>query len=336
MLTIDGRPGGGQILRTSLCLSAIEQTPFTIEKIRGSRPEPGLKPQHLATIRTVATLCDAEVTGSTLGSTELAFEPGPLRANSIDIDIGTAGSMTLLFDAVLPIAVGIEDVIVLMATGGTDVKWSPSMAYFRRVKLPLLARFGYLGSVEVERTGFYPEGGGRASLTIEPATIEPIQLLDRGLLDQVDVCSKASEGLAKQEVAERQAQRAALLLEREDIPVRNTAVDHVESTSDGSALLVRADYQGSVVGFDALGERGKPSEAVAEHAVSRFLDFHHGEASVDTYMGDQILVFLAIAGGQVRAPRLTDHLESNVSVIEQFGYNLEIDRRPDGSVVVTA
>lgn len=334
MLTIDGRTGGGQLLRTALSLSALTGTPFTIEDVRASRPSSGLKPQHLAAIEAVAEMCDAEVDGATTDSEELSFEPGPLKPTSHDVDIGTAGSVTLLFDAVLPFATGVDTVFELVATGGTDVKWSPTIGYLSQVKLALLAGFSIDAGVELERTGFYPAGGGRAILRVGPSTMEPLDLVERGSLAGVEIYSKASADLADAEVAERQAERAEERLTDRGLPAEASETDYVDSISDGSSLLLRAEYAESIAGFDALGERGKPSETVADEAVDRFLDFHDGPGTVDRHLGDQLLVFLALAGGSVEAARMTDHIASNVSLINRFGFDLRISERADGAVLL--
>ena len=72
MLEIDGSrgEGGGQILRTSIALSAISKTPVKIIRIRNNRPKPGLAAQHLTGISAVGELCGAEVVGLEKGSTE--------------------------------------------------------------------------------------------------------------------------------------------------------------------------------------------------------------------------------------------------------------------------
>lgn len=127
MIEIDGAAGGGGVLRTALALSAITGEPFRIEDVPGSRPNPGLRPQHHAAVRVVAALRDADVTGAALGADSLTFRPGTAGERRLAADVGTAGSVALLFDAVLPVAATRDAGVELTATGDTDVMWAPTV-----------------------------------------------------------------------------------------------------------------------------------------------------------------------------------------------------------------
>ncbi|MHC1636406.1 MAG: RNA 3'-terminal phosphate cyclase, partial [Candidatus Methanospirareceae archaeon] len=98
MIEIDGSfgEGGGQIVRTAVTLAAITLKEVEIRNIRANRPNPGLAAQHLEAIRAVKRISNAEVKGLRLGSTVLRFSPRRLRGFEGEIDIGTAGSITLL------------------------------------------------------------------------------------------------------------------------------------------------------------------------------------------------------------------------------------------------
>jgi RNA 3'-terminal phosphate cyclase (ATP) len=336
MLTVDGTEGGGQLLRTALSLSTITGTPFRIEDVRGARPTPGLKPQHLAAVRVVADYCDATVEGAELGADALTFRPGDERRTTLDVDVGTAGSVTLLFDTALPIAVTGDEPLELTATGGTDVKWAPTMAYHRLVKLPLLADCGIEADVELTRTGFYPAGGGEATLRSAPSSLSPLDLDRRGDLERVEIYSTAAESLSDRTVADRQAEGAREELAAADLPADVRRVEYVETDSPGSSLLLRGVYEEGLVGVDALGERSRTAEAVADDAVQEFRAVHATDAAVDPFMADQLLVVLALAGGRVRIPTLTDHVRTNLDLLAQFGSDVAVDRRADGTLVVAA
>lgn len=332
LLEIDGTTGGGQLLRTALSLSAITGVPFRIRDVRRTRPNPGLKPQHLAGVDLVADICDADVEGAYPDSDSLTFRPGLLRPEPTRVDIGTAGSVTLLFDTILPITTRFQQPYHLTVTGGTNVKWAPTVEFYRWVKLPFLARYGLNADVDVARTGFYPGGGGKATVRTRPSDLTPIMVAERGGLQRVDVFSKAASRLAERNVADRQATHAREQLEAAGIPTRIQQVEYVPSFSPGSSVLLRGVYEHSLVGFDALGERGRTSEEVAELAVRQFLAFHRGSGAVDGYMADQLMIFLVLQGGSIHIPTVTAHVQANLDVIDKFGGDIHVVRREDGTI----
>lgn len=336
MITIDGTVGGGQLLRTALSLATITDTPFRIDDIRSTRPDPGLKPQHLTGVRLVTDLCDADVEGAELDSNSLTFRPGSARRTPLQADIGTAGSVTLLFDAVLPIAVTYDEPFQLTATGGTNVKWAPTVEYHQLVKLPLLTTCGVDADINLFRTGFYPAGGGKATLDATPSSLSPFDLGTRGELERVEIYSKASEILAERNVADRQATHAQEELESADFPTEIRSVEYVSTLSTGSSLSLRGVYEQTVAGFDALGERGRTSEEVADGAVRQFTAFHASDAPVDAYMADQLMVFLALAGGTIRIPTVTAHVQTNLDLLNAFGSDTYLDRQTDGTLALEA
>ncbi|WP_302080392.1 RNA 3'-terminal phosphate cyclase [Salinibaculum rarum] len=324
MLSIDGAAGGGQLLRTALSLSTITDRSFRIDDIRGDRPNPGLRPQHLSTVDLVADFCDADVEGAKAGAESLVFEPGSTCHTDLSVDVGTAGSLMLLFDTILPIGVTCDEPICVTATGGTNVKWSPTVEYHQHVKLPLLARYGLEATLELERTGFYPAGGGRATLETTPWTRQPLELDERGSLERVEIYSKASADLEDSDVADRQARHAAKLLDDDGFPVSVEDVAYVPSDSPGSSILLRAVYDRTLAGFEELGERGRPSEEVAEAAVAQFQSVHSSGATVDVHMADQLMVLLALAGGRLAIPEVTDHVRTNLELITTFGSDMHL------------
>lgn len=330
MNELDGSEAGGQFLRTALALAALDGDPVKIEGIRGARSTPGLRPQHRTAVRLLSEICDAEVEGASEGSTDVTFRPDEIRGGRYSVDVGTAGSLTLLFDAVLPLATRIDEPLAVTATGGTDVKWSPTVAYFRRVKLPLLREYGLQAAVEVDRRGFYPAGGGRATLWLAPSSIDPIRLTERGTPTAARVDSVATTDLADASVAERQADAVIEGLEgsarddRPELPVVERTVRSVDADSTGSAVLLRVDTETAVAGFDSLGEKGTPAEDVGQDVVDAVREFLAHDAPVDRHMGDQLAVFLALAGGRVRIPTATDHVRTVVDLLRSFGYDVSV------------
>ena len=343
---LDGSSAGGQFLRTALALSVLANEPVRLENVRGDRPDPGLAHQHLAALETIAAVCDADVSGAELGAETIEFEPGletdsgrmgcgRLAGGEYAVDIGTAGSITLLFETLLPLATILESPLSVTVTGGTDVAWSPPLDYFRDVKLPLLRRFGLAAACEVDRRGFYPDGGGRATLHLAPSDLQRVDLVDRGSLEGLRLYSTESASLADRDVAHRQAEGTLERLDRESAPA---LTERCETTADsacpGSALVLRIDHGTGVAGFSALGERGTPAERVGEDAADAANRFLEGSAPVDRHMADQLLIVLAVAGGRVRVPAVTDHVEAGCALLEAFG--ADVDRVPDGETTVVS
>ncbi|MFC3957796.1 RNA 3'-terminal phosphate cyclase [Halovivax cerinus] len=392
MLELDGTDAGGQFLRSALSLAGIQGCAVRIENVRGDRSTPGLRPQHLAVVETMAAICDADVTGADgsagygadgttldIGSETVTFDPRrtvDVPAETVDVpaetaddpgreddgdeweagdfgetesetppddipggtyavDIGTAGSVTLLFDAVLPLATRLASPLTLTATGGTDVTWSPTLDYYRRVKLPLLRRFGLQAALSVDRRGFYPAGGGEVTLHLAPSRLDPIRLGERGPLRGVRLYSTESASLADRYVAERQLQAAMDRLEgavdtgRDDDLVTERVVTTAQSDSPGSAIGCRLDFETGIAGTDGLGERGKPAERVGEEAAAAAIRLVSGATPVDRHLADQLLVPLALAGGRVRIPAVTDHVEASLSLLGAFGYDLVCEPTPE-------
>lgn len=334
MLTIDGSEGGGQLLRSTLALAALTGEPVRVDDIRGNRPEPGLKPQHLAAVDAVSRLCNATVEGASRGAESIIFAPGALEARDLTVEIPTAGSLTLLFDAVLPLATALERPATLTATGGTEVAWSPPLAAHEHVKLPVCRGFGLNAAIERHRTGFYPAGDGRARLAVGPSELAPLALTDRGDLESAAVYSRASRVLADADVATRQAREARDRLAEHNIPVQEESVAVAETASTGSSAVVVLRYERTRAGFDALGERGTPAESVGAAAAETAVEFHRGSAAVDRHVADQLLPFLALAGGELRVPELTAHIEASIPLLERFGFPVRVDRSAEAPVVL--
>jgi RNA 3'-terminal phosphate cyclase (ATP) len=330
VLDIDGTDGGGQMLRTALSLAALSGEPFRMRSIRGARPTPGLRPQHLGAVEVAARACDATVAGATVGADTIEFTPGPVSGGTLTYHTGTAASVTLLFDTLLPLAAALDSPLDVTVTGGTDVKWSPPFDFFRDVKLPVLGRMGLEAEVTLHRRGFYPVGGGRATLRVSPSTPARTALTERGPLAGAVVHSIASTHLEGSEVADRQATAAADVLRAAGCPAVETRVSYSPADSPGSACVVAVDYGVVEVGFGTLGERGKPAETVGREAAGAWSAFHAGAGVVDDHLADQLMVPLALGGGTLRAPRRTAHIETNAAVIRAFGYDLSVEEDADG------
>ena len=109
----------------------------------------------------------------------------------------------------------------------------------------------------------------------------------------------------------------------------------VDSPSTGTAVLVTGDYENGRAGFTALGEPGRPAEDVGADAADAFIEHHVTDAAVDHYLADQLLPFLAFAGGRYSIPAVTEHVQSARTVLSAFGHDISI-RNDEPPFVVQA
>jgi len=317
LIYIDGSfgSGGGQVLRTAVGLSALLHKPVSIQNIRIKRPNPGLQEQHLQAIKAVAQVCQGELKGAYLGSTSIEFYPSKIIPGNYNIKIATAGSVSLLLQALLlPSSQGSFSFHI--KGGGTYGKWSPPISYLLSVFLPLISQMGYKVKVKVLREGFYPRGGAEVVVNTEKANFFPLYLLKPGKVREIRGVSVASRNLQKRKVAERQRDSAWKILKQRGFKKVNIEIEYVSSSSCGSGINLVAITEHSLLGGNALGERGKKAEEVGEEAARNLLLELKG--AVDRYAGDQLLPYLAFGGGQIRVSEVTDHLLTNAWVIEKF------------------
>jgi RNA 3'-terminal phosphate cyclase (ATP) len=317
MLHLDGAhgEGGGQLVRTSLSLAALLGEPVKITDIRAGRAKPGLRPQHLTGVKALAHIARAEVEGASLGSRELTFKPRAIRGGDYFFDVaektGSAGAVTLVAQALLPLFLAAREPTILTVRGGTHVAWSPPAHYLMHVFLPALAEMGGNISLTLTRWGWYPRGGGEVRLTVNPvARLASQQWLAPPVPADFQALSAASQ--VPYHVIQRQAKR---LQERlgSGLPV---ATEEAASLDPGSLVFL----WGPRAGFSALGARGKPAEKVADEAVGEFLSFQRSQAALDRHLADQIVLYLARAAGTsvFTTAEITSHLITNLWVIEQF------------------
>ena len=326
MIEIDGSDGGGQLVRTALSLAALTGEPIRMAGVRGARSNPGLRPQHLAVYDVLTDMCNAEVSDVEVGTNEFEFRPDSINPGRYGIDIGTAGSVTLLFDTLLPLALAIDEPLSVSGRGGTDVQWSPPIAYQERVKLPLLREHGLYAVVERDRPGFYPAGGGVSTLRLAPSSLAPIDLTDRGTFEGARVYSLASESLASNDVAERQAETAIERLEDASLDPVERTVTYAETDSPGSSVVIRLEFAHAIAGSDALGEHGKPAETVAEEAVENAIDVRDSGAAMDRHLADQLVLPLALAGGRVSIPVVTEHVATSSDLLAAFDLDVRVEQ----------
>lgn len=342
MIQIDGSygEGGGQVLRTALTLSTITNQAVRLTNVRAGRPNPGLAPQHLTVLHALAHICSAEVSGDSLGSQQITYHPGGSpRQGEYTFDVeelargGSAGSVTLILQAlILPLAVA-HGTSSLILRGGTHVAWSPPYDAIEGVYLPLLERMGLHVDCTLDAWGFYPKGGGQIAVRVHGAgqaggvDLSPLDLSTRGALRRVRGRTVACSLPAH--IAQRMGDRARNVLRKAGLST-DIHPARVRGRGPGAGIFLVAEYEHTMAAFSALGRPGKPSEKVAEEACDQVLAFHGSDAVVDEHSADQLLLPMALAEGtsSMVAQRITKHLRTNAYIIRKF-LPSRIDLPPD-------
>ncbi len=320
MLLIDGSPGGGQLLRSSLSLSLITRRAFRIERIRAGREKAGLLRQHLTSVLAAAEVGDAIVQGADLGSTELTFEPRALRGGSFRFDIGSAGSTMLVLQTILvPLLVASEPSDVILE-GGTHNPSAPTFEFLRASFLPLLKRMGAHVAIALERPGFYPAGGGRVHVRIEPAGLHPIEILERGAL----IAKRARAAVARLPVDIADRELAV-------VGWRESFAETLEgSRGPGNVLTLEAEFETVTEVVTGFGQKGVRAEVVAQRALDEMNRYLGSNAAVGEHLADQLLLPMAIAGGGAFTTiEPSAHTLTNADVIRKF-MNVDVKIERDG------
>ena len=329
MIRIDGSfgEGGGQILRYSAALAAATGKAVEVFNIRANRPNPGLRPQHLSSLRILKKMFGGEIEGLKIGSTQVVIRLKGPRAGSLTYDIGTAGSIPLVIQSLVPALVLSDSESEIILIGGTDVKWSPTIDYIKYVYGSLIHRFGPEIDVEIVRRGYYPAGGGKVILRVCPSgALESFDLIERGRVERVLVRSVVSR--LPSHIVHRQVEAIVSSLSgssidwlRDIMDVEKEVLGSDRAAGPGTSVLVVARHSGGLYcGGDSIGERGKSAEKVGREAFKKFLGWFVSEAVLDKYVGDMVIPFAALSIGKTvfTVPEYTGHMKSALYVVKEI------------------
>jgi RNA 3'-terminal phosphate cyclase (ATP) len=317
MLVLDGSQGegGGQILRSALALSLITGTPFRIDNIRAGRARPGLMRQHLTAVEAAAAVGGAEVSGAEVGARSVFFRPGRPRGGDYHFSVGTAGSTTLVLQTVLPALLTAAQPSTLLLEGGTHNPKAPPFEFLVTTFLPVLARMGPQVTVTLEQPGFYPAGGGRLRVRIEPCPrLKPLELMERGPIERQRARALVSN--LPRAVGEREVGRLA---ERLGWRADAFSIERVESAGPGNIVLLEVASAAVTELFAGFGEKSVRAEQVADQAADEALAYLAAAVPVGPHLADQLVLPLALAGaGRFRTVEPTPHTRTQLSVVSCF------------------
>ena len=333
MIYIDGsaKSGSGTLVRYAIALSSLLGEELHINNIRAKRDKPGLRPQHLASVRACAQMCGARVEGAVVNSREIFYKPGGrIRGGHYRWEIGTAGSATLLAMTLLPIVLFADKETILRISGGLFQDFAPSAHHMQHVLLSALGRMGIKAELELIRPGYVPRGGGIIQVKIKPvgsAGIKPLQLLKQGKVKQVSGLALSSH-LREQRVSQRMAEECQKLLAQKGYQARIETLWDETALQAGASLALWAETDsGCLLGSDQAGKRGRSSEEISRFVARNLLEDLQAGATVDRYLADQLIIYAALAGGTTEyvVPRLTEHVDTNLWLAEKLGARTRVE-----------
>ncbi|MEM7517915.1 MAG: RNA 3'-terminal phosphate cyclase, partial [Planctomycetota bacterium] len=296
MIEIDGRlgEGGGQVMRSSLSLSAALGVPVRVVNVRAGRSKPGLLRQHLTALKATAEICGGELQGAALGSTEFELHPGTVRAGEYRFAIGSAGSSMLVFQTVLPPLLLADGESWLTVEGGTHNPWAPPFEAVERSFAPLVEKMGAGLDSALERPGFYPSGGGRATFQIRPFDPPtPLTLLERG----PEKKRRAEIWLCHLPQAIGRREYEALVPKLPWAEGKTEIVTRNDSPGSGNLVHITLSCEHVTEVETSFGRKGRRAEDVAKSAGIRAAKYWAHGAPVGEYLCDQLMVPLALGAG---------------------------------------
>ncbi len=328
-LKIDGGhgEGGGQIIRSAIVLSCITKQSIHLENIRKNRKIQGLRPQHLTAIKILQKVANAKVIGAEIGSTELKFIPGNIENLELVEDVGTAGSISLILQVLIPVVAISQKKLNLTIRGGTDVLWSPSIDYTKHVLRSAYSRMGIEFSVELSKRGYYPKGGGEINLQVYPSHVKSISFSERKTNSVKLICTFSKLSIEK---IKNQIEEIKEKLTKENFIVE-TEIKNQEAIDSGASLLIYSIDEHSIIGVDTLFDK----------KTQRFdLDFDKfikNPLGVDENLADMLVVPASLGKKKTtfQVKEITKHLETNLFVTSKItGCKYGIGRLTNGFEVI--
>jgi len=324
MITIDGgaKSGSGTIVRYSVALASLLGEEIKIENIRAGRDKPGLRAQHLKVVQACQEMCHGVVKNASVGSKEITYTPR-VRFNGGEYswDIGTAGSTTMMAQTLLPLACFARKPSKFRLEGGLFQDFAPSAYHMKFVLLPLLKRMGVQVELDIIRPGYVPRGGGVIEVRVEPAgKLKPLNLTEQGKIYNIKGIALSSH-LREKRVSQRMAAECQRALSSYGYKAEIEEIEDESSYQEGAALAIYAETgQGNRMGSDRAGRPGRSSESIGRYVAERFREDIKTGAAVDRYIADQLIIYAGLADGVTRysVPHITEHVETNLWLIEEF------------------
>lgn len=335
MIEIDGsaKSGSGTLLRYAVSLATLLGEELHMWNIRAAREKPGLRYQHRQAVLACCDVSQGSAEGAALGSMEIWYTPGKeMEGGRYNWDIGTGGSTTMLAMTLLPVACFAAQPSTFTISGGLFQDFAPSAYHMKYVLFPFLRRTGIDVDLEIRRPGYAEQGGGIIEVSIRPVggKLRAVRLGEPVPVSRVRGVALCSH-LQQARVSERMARECERVLKHAGYRVTIEPLHDSTATHPGAALAVWVDDGSRYLGSDMAGKRGRRAETIGKQVAGNLIEDIDSGATVDRFLADQIVIYAALAEGvtEYLIPRLTDHVEANLwlveSVLGRFGVKARLE-----------
>jgi RNA 3'-terminal phosphate cyclase (ATP) len=370
-LQIDGSilEGGGQILRISISLSYLLGVPIKINKIRSKRDNPGLQRQHLTCCQFITDLFDSkDVTGLSLNSSEITLVPTALeikQKNNEEIKciLNSAGSIGLMIQQLLPCALfsnqenNENNKLSITLTGGTLVKFSPTIYYLNENLFPILSQYMNIkASCEVIKDGIYPMGLGEVILNVEKINkekneyIHPINITERGkfLKAEIRFCYTNNFRFKIEPICDTIYKGAKKIIRKEFLDNGYSKDEDGEEIDFNESELIKEEridlgkkyytfYYQVVMIYENTRIKGdfmiseKKGNFIVDEIIDKCIDatfntVQNYEICLDEHTVDHLIIFMALAKGvsKIKVGELSLHTKTAIEIVKQFIPSIKI------------
>lgn len=379
-LCIDGSilEGGGQILRISISLSYLLGIPIKIHNIRSKRDNPGLQRQHLACTQFIINLYHSEdYTGLCLNSTQITLVPTQLQIKknnneNIKCILNSAGSIGLMIQELLPcllyssIKNEENDIhkINITLTGGTLVKFSPTIYYLNEILFPILSKnMNIKASCDLIKNGIYPMGLGEVVLNVNKINKEkgefilPITITERGKFLKAEirfcytnnfrfkidpVCDTIYKGAKKIIRNEFNQNGYSKNEDGEEIDFNEEEIIKEERIDLGDRYFtfyyqVVMIYENTRIKGDFMISE-KKGNFIIDDIIDKCIDatfntVSNYEICLDEHTVDHLIIFMSLAKGvsKIKVGEISLHTQTAIEIVKKFinGVKINISQGKD-------
>ncbi len=309
---------GGQIFRDALAFSTITGKKVCLKNIRKRRPKPGLKKQHLATLKIMKGLTNAKVRGAYLNSDFVEFDPQKYRGGTYRVNIGSAGSITLLLQSVMLPALKAET--KLRIVGGTDVPFSPGYNYLKEILLPSIGKTSKCFSLNLTARGYYPKGEGIIKFESKTGKPGKMKITEKGKLEKIVIYSHTTGNSKSIALNQISAAKKVLYEKLGEETKIDEIIDYKNTCINGNGIDIIARFTKTRLGASALGIKGKSATGTGNEAARKICDEIEKDSAMDKHLLDQLIPFAVVAKGrsEFSCSKITKHAESAMRTAENF------------------